>query len=144
MSAEILCYEDGSEGLSDEAHLFQAKVLPYSLQIPDEVGGSQECRVGELGAPAASLIIEDDYAILRQRLEVRADVVDACAWPTVNHHDRIVAGSGYLVEDPGAPRAGHIAFGRYSWSLMPATNRCRDENSEEEKWSRTHDSTVLS
>ena len=60
MGPEILCYDDCAERLSDETHLFQLEVLSYSFQITDEVLGSQQGRVRELGAPAASLIVEDD------------------------------------------------------------------------------------
>jgi hypothetical protein len=95
--------------------------------------GSQQRRVREFGAPAASLIIEDDYAVLGERLEVRTAVIDACAWPTVDHNHRVVAGSGHFVEDLGTTRTGQITLGRYSWcGLVPATNRHRDENAEQE------------
>jgi hypothetical protein len=76
--------------------------------------GSQERRVREFGAAAASLIIEDHHVALGQRLEVRTDVIDACAGPAVNHNDSVVAGSDHFVEDPGATRTGHIAMCRHS------------------------------
>jgi hypothetical protein len=31
MRTEILCYDNGSEGLGHQIHLFQAEVLPYGL-----------------------------------------------------------------------------------------------------------------
>lgn len=93
---------------------------------------SQECRIsGELGAPATSLIIENDHAAVGERFEVRTDVIYACSRPTVNHDDRVVAGSDHLVEDLGTTRTGQLAVRRSPWyCLVPATHRSRDEDEQ--------------
>jgi hypothetical protein len=131
MRPEILSYDNGSEGLSDEAHLFQAEVLPDGLQIANEMRGSQQRRVGELGTPAASLIIEDDDAVLSEWLEIRTDVIDACAGPTMNHDDRVVARSDHLVEDLSPTRTSQITLGRCSLCRLAfATNRRRNHKEQ--------------
>jgi hypothetical protein len=114
MSPEIFCYDDRTERLSDEIHLFETEVLPHGLQITDILSGTQEHRIRKLGAAAASLIVEDDHAIPGERLEVRAAVIYSCARTTVNHDGRIVAGSRHFVEDLGPTRTGQIARCRYS------------------------------
>jgi hypothetical protein len=43
---------------------------------------------------------------LGELLEIRTDIIEACAWPTVNHDDRVLAGSGHFVEDLGTTRPG--------------------------------------
>jgi hypothetical protein len=129
MGPQILCDDEGSEGLGQQIHLFQAEVLAYGIQITDEMLGCQERRIRELGAPATSLIVEDDHTALGERLEVRTAVVYACTWPTVNHDDGVVAGSGNLVEDPGTTRASQITLGRCSsCGRIAATHRNRGEN----------------
>jgi hypothetical protein len=130
MSPEILCYDDGSEGLSDETHLFQPEVLPHGLQITDIVSGTQEHRVRELGAPAASLIVENDHAVPGERFEIRPAVIYACAGPAVNHDDRIVARSGHLVKDFRPTRTGHIARCRHSGSCLVIATSRRDEHEQ--------------
>jgi hypothetical protein len=103
---KILCDNKGSEGLSHQIHLFKAEVLPYGLQITGKIVGSQERRVGKCGAPATSLVIKNDHMGLGELLEIRTDIIEACAWPTVNHDDRVLAGSGHFVEDLGTTRPG--------------------------------------
>jgi hypothetical protein len=93
--------------------------------------GCEERRVRELGTPATPLIVEDDHTAFAERLEIRTDVIYACAGPTMNHEDRVVAGSEHLVEDLGPTRTSQITLGRCSLCRLAfATNRRRNHNEQ--------------
>jgi hypothetical protein len=111
MDTSILSDDDGAEGMGQQVHLSKLEVLPYGLKITDKVPWSQERRVlGKLGAPATSLIIEDQHVAVGEWLEVWTDVIDACTRPTVDHDDCVIAGSDHLVGDLGTARTGQVAL----------------------------------